>query len=40
VDFFVLSGFIIIYAHFDQASHIASILPYLFKRFPHIFPAY
>jgi exopolysaccharide production protein ExoZ len=38
--FFVLSGFIIMHAHFDQANDRASIGSYLLKRFSRIFPAY
>jgi exopolysaccharide production protein ExoZ len=38
--FFVLSGFIIMFAHMDDASTAASIKRYALKRFTRIYPAY
>ena len=38
--FFVLSGFIIMHAHRDEAGRAVCIGPYTFKRFTRIFPAY
>lgn len=38
--FFVLSGFIIMHAHMDEAGKPVYIAPYLFKRLTRIFPAY
>lgn len=38
--FFVLSGFIIMFAHMDDASTAASIKRYAFKRLTRIYPAY
>jgi exopolysaccharide production protein ExoZ len=38
--FFVLSGFIIMYAHFDDEHTAAAVKRYTFKRLARIFPAY
>ena len=38
--FFVLSGFIIMYAHFGDAGTGPAVKPYAFKRLVRIFPAY
>jgi exopolysaccharide production protein ExoZ len=38
--FFVLSGFILLYVHFDQVGHPEKLKKYFVKRFSRIFPAY
>lgn len=38
--FFVLSGFIIMYAHMDDGRNTASVQRYAFKRLARIYPAY
>ena len=38
--FFVLSGFIIMYAHMDDERNTASVKRYAFKRLARIYPAY
>lgn len=38
--FFVLSGFIIVFAHYKDINHPARVSDYLLKRFTRLFPVY